>query len=39
MIKLPVGQYRIRLVLPGRPDFEDTVEVRDQVIMRVGVDW
>ncbi len=39
MIKLPVGNYKIRLTLPGRPPFEDTVEVKDQVITSIGVDW
>ncbi len=39
LIKLPAGTYKIRLVLPGRPPFEDTVEVRDQVITSIGVDW
>ena len=39
MIKLPAGDYKIRLSLPGRQDFEDTVTVRDQVISRIGVDW
>ena len=39
MIKLPVGTYTIRLTLEGRPAFEDTVEVKDQVITSIGVDW
>ncbi len=39
MIKLPAGRYRIRLSLPGHPDFEDSVEVRDQVITTFGIDW
>ena len=39
MLKLPVGQYRIRLTLEGKPPFEDSVEVKDQVITNIGVDW
>ena len=39
MVKLPAGKYQIRLTLAGRPDFNDTVEVRNQVISRVGVNW
>ncbi len=39
MIKLPVGTYQIRLVLPGKPEFTDSVNVRDQVITSVGVEW
>jgi len=39
LLRLPVGRYSIRLVLEGRPAFEDTVEVQDQVITNIGVDW
>jgi hypothetical protein len=39
MVKLPAGKYEIRLTLAGRPDFNETVEVRNQVISRVGVNW
>jgi hypothetical protein len=39
MIRLPVGRYSIRLALEGRPAFEDSVEVQDQVITNIGVDW
>ncbi len=39
MIKLPAGTYKIRLLLEGRKPFEDTVEVKDQVITNISVDW
>jgi hypothetical protein len=39
MVKLPVGRYRIRLTLEGYPDYEDAVDVRDQVITAFGIDW
>jgi len=39
MIKLPAGEYRVRLTLPGRRDHEDTVVLKNQAIMRVGIDW
>jgi hypothetical protein len=39
MIKLPVGKYSIRLLMEGRPPFEDTVQVEDQVMTNIGVDW
>ncbi|MCW5979288.1 MAG: protein kinase [Bryobacteraceae bacterium] len=39
MITLPAGKYSIVLMIEGRAPFEDQVEVRDQVMTRVGVDW
>ena len=39
MIKLPVGVYKIVLTLEGHPTFQDSVEVKDQVITNIGVDW
>lgn len=39
MIKLSAGTYKIRLVIEGRRPFEDTVEVKDQVITNISVDW
>ena len=39
MLKLPAGRYRIRLTLPGKPPYEDTVEVKDQVLSNIGVEW
>jgi hypothetical protein len=39
MIRLPEGTYKIVLALEGRQQFADTVEVKDQVITSIGVDW
>ncbi len=39
MLRLPVGRYSIRLEMEGRPAFEDTVQVEDQVMTNIGVDW
>jgi hypothetical protein len=39
MIRLPVGNYRVRLELADRPPYEETVEVGDQRIVTFGVEW
>ncbi len=39
MIKLPAGTYQIRLTMAGKPDYDDKVEVRDQVITTVNIGW
>ncbi|MBK7931124.1 MAG: serine/threonine protein kinase [Bryobacterales bacterium] len=39
MISLPAGMHKITLKRDGVPDYEESIEVKDQVITTVSVNW
>ncbi|MCC6538563.1 MAG: PEGA domain-containing protein, partial [Bryobacterales bacterium] len=39
MISLPAGMHKITLKREGVPDYEESIEVKDQVITTVSVNW
>ncbi len=39
MLKLPAGNYKLRLTLEGRSPIEREVEVKDQVITNLEINW
>lgn len=38
-VELPVGSYKITVVLEGRPPSEETVQIRDKTLATLRVDW
>jgi serine/threonine protein kinase len=39
VLTLGAGSHRFRLTLEGRPPYEETVEIKDQVISTLNIDW
>jgi len=39
VITLPIGKHKLRLTADGKTPYEETIEVKDQVISTVNVDW
>ncbi len=39
VLNLPAGRYTLRLVKEGYRNYEETIEVKDQVISDISVDW
>ncbi|MCP5112111.1 MAG: PEGA domain-containing protein [bacterium] len=39
LLKLPAGRYKVRLTLEGHQPIEKDVEVKNQVINNLAIDW
>jgi hypothetical protein len=39
MLTLPAGQHKITLRREGSPDYSETIEIKDQVLTNVNVNW
>ena len=39
MIKLPVGEYDVRVEIPGRPPVSEKIQIGDQTIKTFSVEW